>query len=47
MILDLTNASVATLLTMTCDDNEAPPRLARTGADRCMRRNVVMNGDEP
>jgi hypothetical protein len=35
------------MLTMTCDDNELPPRLARAGADRCIKRNVVMNADEP
>jgi hypothetical protein len=34
-------------LTITFDDIEAPPRLARTGADRCIRRNVAMNADEP
>lgn len=32
---------------MTCDDNEVPPRFARTGADKWMRTNVVMNGAVP
>ena len=32
------------VLAMTCDESEDPPRFARAGADRCTRRNVVMNG---
>lgn len=32
---------------MTWDDNEDPPRFARAGAERWMRRKVEMNGAEP
>ncbi len=34
-------------LTITCDAKDVPPRLAITGAERCMSRKVEMNGAEP
>ena len=34
-------------LTMTCEARDVPPRFAMTGAVRCMRAKVVMNGADP
>lgn len=31
---------------MVCEESDEPPRLASTGAERCMRRKVVMKGAE-
>jgi hypothetical protein len=31
---------------MVCEERVEPPRLESAGADRCMRRKVVMNGAE-
>ena len=33
--------------TMACEDRDEPPRFARTGAERCMSRNVERKGAEP
>ena len=33
--------------TMVLEERDEPPRFARAGAVRWMRRNVVMNGVEP
>jgi hypothetical protein len=33
--------------TMVLEDSDEPPRFARAGADRWMRRKVVINGVEP
>ena len=34
-------------LTMICEASDVPPRFAMTGAVRCMRAKVVMNGADP
>jgi hypothetical protein len=31
---------------MVCEESDEPPRLASAGAERCMRRKVVMKGAE-
>jgi hypothetical protein len=31
---------------MVCEDSDEPPRLASAGAERCMRRKVVIKGAE-
>ncbi len=35
------------VVTMDCDESDEPPRLAKAGGARWMRRNVVINGLEP